>query len=337
MTPAIEAAAGRPGARHWAQLEERGVYLGLRATLLTYRLLGRVGFSLLLHLIIAYYFLFGAAARRASRAFLAQVWAHSAGRTALGSAPGSRHSFRHMLCFGEAILDKVVTWTGDIGLGDLEFDNPQAFERLCEQGRGAVLIASHLGNVEVARALGSQQLGLRINVLVHTRHSETFNRLMRDVSGARSAMSLLQVTDIGPDTAIMLRERVARGEFLVIVGDRTPASPLSRVSWVPFLGRQAPFPQGPFYLAAMLRCPVLLIFCLKHEGRYRLFFEPFADATELPRRERGRIIEQWVGRYAARLEDFCLRYPYQWFNFFDFWTQAEASVPAGRSARPHER
>jgi predicted LPLAT superfamily acyltransferase len=336
MSASIGVDAARPGRRHWAQLEERGVYLGLRATLLTYRLFGRPGFSLLLYPIIAYYFLASATARRASRAFLARVYAQPAGRAALGRAPGWRQVFRHMLGFGEAILDKVVTWTGDIRLEDLDFDNHQAFGALSDRGRGAVLIASHLGNVEVCRALGSQQRGLRINVLVHTRHSLTFNRLMRDVSAA-STVSLLQVTDVGPDTAIMLRERVARGEFVVIVGDRTPPGQSSRVSWVPFLGRPAPFPQGPFYLAAMLKCPVLLMFCLKHQGRYRLYFEPFSDATDLPRRDRARIIEAWIGRYAARLEDFCLRYPYQWFNFFDFWTQAGARASPTVPSRPDER
>jgi predicted LPLAT superfamily acyltransferase len=253
MTPLATAV---PRRQHWAQLEERGVYFGLRATLLTYRLFGRIGFALMLYPIIAYYFLVSGSARRASLAFLARVAAQPAGREALGGAPGWRHAFRHMLCFGEAILDKIVTWTGEIALADLDLVDHQLFDALCLQGRGGVLIASHLGNVEVCRALGGQQRGLRINVLVHTRHSETFNRLMRDVSAA-SAMSLIQVTEVGAETAIMLRERVARGEFVVIVGDRTPPGRSVRVSWVPFLGRPAPFPQGPFYLAAMLRCPVL--------------------------------------------------------------------------------
>jgi predicted LPLAT superfamily acyltransferase len=83
----------------------------------------------------------------------------------------------------------------------------------------------------------------------------------------------------------------------VIVGHRTPASQSSRVSWVPFLGRPAPFPQGPFYLAAMLKCPVLLIFCLKRHGRYLLIFEPFADAANLPRRRRAQIMDEWIGRH----------------------------------------
>jgi predicted LPLAT superfamily acyltransferase len=313
-------AATSPQRQHWAQIEERGVYLCLRATLLTFRLFGRRGFALLLYPVIAYYFLASGGARRASRAFLARVAAQPAGRAALGGAPGWRHVFRHMLCFGEAILDKVVTWTGDIDLADLDFVNHEAFDELCRQGKGGVLIASHLGNVEVCRALGSQKRGFKINVLVHTRHSETFNRLMRDVSPA-ARMALIQVTEFGPDTAIMLRERVARGEFVVIVGDRTPPGRSARVSWVLFLGSPAPVPQGPFHLAVMLRCPVLLIFCLKRAGRYRMYFEPFCDTTELPRRERAAAIEQWIRRYATRLEDFCLRYPYQWFNFFDFWTR----------------
>jgi predicted LPLAT superfamily acyltransferase len=327
MTPL---AAPAPRRQHWAQIEERGLYFCLRVTLLTYRLFGRRGFALLLYPIIAYYFLVGTAARRASLGFLARVAAQPRGRVG-GGAPGWRHAFRHMLCFGEAILDKVVTWTGDIRLEDVEFIDHELFEDLCRRGGGGVLIASHLGNVEVCRALGSQQRGLKMNVLVHTRHSETFNRLMQDVSAA-STVSLIQVTDVGPDTAIMLRERVARGEFVVIVGDRMPPGPSARVSWVRFLGRPAPFPQGPFYLAAMLRCPVLLIFCLKHKGRYRMYFEAFCDASALARCDRARAIEQWTAHYAERLEDFCLRYPYQWFNFFDFWTLAETPP-----ARPDER
>jgi predicted LPLAT superfamily acyltransferase len=328
MTPL--AAAGR-ARQQWEQIEERGLYFCLRATLLTYRLFGRLGFALLLYPVIAYYFLVSTAARRASLGFLARVAAQPRGRAAVGGAPGWRHAFRHMLCFGEAILDKVVTWTGDIGLEDVEFVDHELFEDLCRRGKGGVLIASHLGNVEVFRALGSQQRGLKMNVLVHTRHSETFNRLMQDVSAA-STVSLIQVTEVGPDTAIMLRERIARGEFVVIVGDRTPPGRSPRISWVRFLGRPAPFPQGPFYLAAMLRCQVLLIFCPKHEGRYRMYFEAFCDASALGRRERASAIEQWIARYAERLEDFCLRYPYQWFNFFDFWT-----LSGTRPAGPDER
>jgi predicted LPLAT superfamily acyltransferase len=86
---------------------------------------------------------------------------------------------------------------------------------------------------------------------------------------------------------------------------------------VDFLGHDGSFPQGPWLLAGLLECPVNLLMCLKHPGRYRLTLEPFAD---LIRRNAAR--EQVIisgPRYAARLGHFCLQAPQQWFNFYPFW------------------
>ncbi|MGD1879205.1 MAG: hypothetical protein ACFB13_17090 [Kiloniellaceae bacterium] len=318
-------AANRMG--HWARLEERGVYLGLRFMLLSYRVLGRGGFSLLLYPVIAYFFLAGRTARRASLDYLRAVYAMPEGKRTLPRQPDWRDSFRHFLCFGEAVLDKLLAWTGKIGPEDVDFENLELFEALQKAGRGGVLITSHLGNAEVCRALGTRKGGAQINVLVHTKHAENFNRLMREQS-SQSTVALIETTEVGPDTAIMLRERVEKGEFVVIVGDRTPASLSPRHSFATFLGRPAPFPQGPFILAALMKCPVQLLFCLKRNDRFRIVFEPFSDGIKLPRKNRSEALDELVARFAERLEYHCLAAPFQWFNFFDFWDQAAFS--AGR-------
>ena len=126
---------------------------------------------------------------------------------------------------------------------------------------------------------------------------------------------------------MMLHDRVAQGEIVVIVGDRTPINAPSRHSWASFLGQPAPFPQGPYILAAILECPVQLIFCLKRAGRYHVIFEPFSEKIASPRRDRARILDDCASRFAARLEHYCLSDPYQWFNFFDFWRQAGEPAP----------
>jgi predicted LPLAT superfamily acyltransferase len=307
--------------RHWALLEERGVYLGLRSMLIAYRLLGRPFFSLLLYPVIAYFFLANGAARRASHDFLSRVAADRQGRQAVGGGPTWRHAYRHFVRFGEAALDKLLAWTGGIGVQDLDLENEESFEALRRSGSGGLLIASHLGNVEVCRAIGTHAKGLRINVLVHTKHAENFNRLMREEC-PESPVLLVQTTEIGPDTAMMLRERVERGEFVVIAGDRVPVAGGAWIAWASFLGKPAPFPGGPFILAALLGCPVLLLFCIREGRRYRVIFEPFADKIDMPRKSRSKVVGQLVTRYAGRLEHYCLKYPYQWFNFFDFWGQA---------------
>ena len=313
---------------HWARIEERGVYVGLRTMLWAYRVFGRPGFSLLLYPVIGYFFIFGAEARRASRAFLSRVYADPRGRETLGDSPGWRQSFRHFFNFGEAVLDKLAAWAGEIRAEDIVYENREIFEALQRSGRGGLLIASHLGNMEVCRALGQHLLGLKLNVLVHTKHAPNFNRLLRRVS-PDSNVSLIQTTEVDLATAMMLHDRVAKGEFVVIVGDRTPVNISSRISRTSFLDRPAPFPQGPFILAALLECPVQIIFCLKRAGRYHIIFEPFAESIVIPRRDRSKVLDCWTSRYVARLEHYCVRYPYQWFNFFDFWR------PAGTMARNH--
>jgi predicted LPLAT superfamily acyltransferase len=93
----------------------------------------------------------------------------------------------------------------------------------------------------------------------------------------------------------------------------------SRISWASFLGELAPFPQGPHILAGILKCPVHLLFCVRTGGRYRILFERFAERLEMPRRNRERVIQASVERFAARLEAHLRVAPLQWFNFFDFW------------------
>ena len=91
------------------------------------------------------------------------------------------------------------------------------------------------------------------------------------------------------------------------------------------MGQPAPFPQGPFILASILRCPVNLIFALRQHGKLHIHCETFADPLLLPRGERQQALQNAIDHYAARLEHYALQSPLDWFNFFDFWHLPESS------------
>jgi predicted LPLAT superfamily acyltransferase len=75
-------------------------------------------------------------------------------------------------------------------------------------------------------------------------------------------------------------------------------------------------------LAAILHTPVVLGFGLWLGPRhYKLRFEPFADAIDLPRATREAALRSWLTRYAARLDQVCREHPYNSFNFYDFWQE----------------
>jgi predicted LPLAT superfamily acyltransferase len=298
-------------ARHWSGLRERGGLWGLRFTAMAYRLLGRRACLGLLVPLVGYFYCFGAGReqRRNSRAFLAR---------ALGREPGFRDGYRHFFSFATGALDTFAAWVGGLQADRILSENAAALKQVVQDPRGALIVISHLGNIDLARALLDQKTRERLTLLVHTRHAANYNRLLQEFR-AEAGLNMIQVTEVGPDTAVDIKERVERGEWIVIAGDRTPVLSRGRVTLAPFMGTEAAFSDGPWILASLLECPVYLMFCLRQGSHYRLTMEPFAERVILPRAERKEALRGYIARYAGRLERYARAEPYQWFNFFDFW------------------
>lgn len=306
---------------HWAQMPERKGLAGMRLMLRIYQMLGRRAFTLLLYPVVAWMWLTGGVQRRASQHWLQRVAQQAANKRL--TLPAGLNSFRHFLRFGDAMLNKIAAWRGDIKWGrDISFAPGSREVLQPKSGGGKLILAAHLGDIEASRALAQFDAGLVINALVFTDHAQRFRQIVEEIA-PQAAVNLLPVTHIGPETAMMLREKLDAGEWIAIVGDRIAVNPQRggerRVCWSQFMGAAAPFPQGPFILAAALRCPVILMMVLREQGKLRIHAEPFADPLLLPRSTRQLALQQAVDRYAERLEAYALRSPLDWFNFYDFW------------------
>lgn len=252
---------------HWSNIAEAGAVSGIRFLLAVYRRLGRLPFRVCLYPVILYYFLFRKSSREASLEYLQHMRAE-------GRLPSHRsllfQSYRHFMNFGESMLDKLAVWQGDISLDALEFHNHEVFDNLARQGKGCVMVGSHLGNLEICRALAKRNTNVTFNVLMHTAHATRFNAMLTRAN-SKAHVNVIQVSDISPATAIILQQKIEAGEFLVVAGDRSPISGQSNASEVSFLGELCHLPQGPFILASILRCPVLTIFCLRRETEEKPF------------------------------------------------------------------
>lgn len=309
--------------RHWADIQESGFAFSVHIMLGCYRLLGPRLFTLLMYPVLVFFFAFNHGARRASRDYLTRL---AAVAPETGVRPTRAATFRHLAAFTQCMVDKLSAWLGAAAPDDVEFHGRELLARQLARGSGAVVLGSHLGNLEICRALADYRSDLRLNILVHTRHADRFNRVLQGLSAHRR-FELIEVTELDPGVAMALAERVQRGELLVIFADRTPLGPSPRQVRVPFLGSPAAFPQGPFILAALLKCPVYLMFGLRREGRYHIHIEHFAEQLELPRRRREEALREAAARFAARLEHYCRLAPLQWFNFYAFWGDAPRPEP----------
>jgi predicted LPLAT superfamily acyltransferase len=120
------------------------------------------------------------------------------------------------------------------------------------------------------------------------------------------------------DAMLRLAERLDRGAFVGILGDRTLGE--EPVHEVTILGERAYLPTGPMRAAAILRRSVIFMAGLYRGGNhYHVVFEPVADFSAVTPKSRDAAVGAAVERYAALLDQYCRSDPYNWFNFFDFW------------------
>lgn len=314
---------------HWSGLQELGSAWGISTLFWIYKLLGRRPFQIALAPVILFFFVSKPTQRAASRQFLTRCY--EAG--GLSRPPNTWLCLRHFFSFGEAVLDKFVAWNGGFDADDIAYHGYDQVRAMLDRGRGVLLLGSHLGNLEICRAL-SHLHSVRLRILTHTHHARNFNRLLERLD-EKSQMSLQQVTELGVAEAAELSAWVASGGVVLIAADRVSVS-ATRTSFAPFLRHAAPFPQGPFILGSLLACPVFTLFCVRRGRRFEAVFEPFAEQLDMPRADRARAIDECATRFAERLEQHCLTDPLQWFNFFPFWSQHESPARA-RAVRMAEK
>lgn len=301
--------------KHWANMEERGVIWGMQLLLKVYLLFGRRVLQVFLYPVVSYYWLLNDKARTASIDYLRRVSAFLPADTIRGGRYGS---YLHFIAFANAIIDKLAAWSGAISLDDVEYHGRDAIVSHLEHGQGVLILGSHLGNMEVCRVIAKLRKNVTVNVLVHTKHAEKFNALLNRYAES-GRMNLIQVTEMNAATAMLLQDKIEAGELVVIAADRIPVTGQGRIAKARFLGATALFPQGPYILASLLKCPVYTLFCLKRQGKQAIYFDHFSDGLNLPRKLRDERTGRYAQDYADRLQHYCLLEPLQWFNFYDFW------------------
>jgi predicted LPLAT superfamily acyltransferase len=303
----------------WYHLGEKGSRWGITFMLWAYRVLGRGVASALLYPVVAYFFLRNARERRASLDYFRRLSAAHPDAMPGGGAPGWRHVYRHFLEFARIILDRPAIITGETGDYVFSRHGQELLDRLVREKRGAILLNSHLGSLDIMRLLAEDR-GIVVNALMFRGNSQNVSAELKSAGDVR----IVEHDPSSVQSVFELLRCVQRGEIIALNIDRVSPNreeKQERVSWIPFLGAEAAFPQSPLILASLLECPVLLTFGLRTGDRtYELHAEEFADRIVLPRASRQAQLDLLLRRYAERLEFYCRKAPYQWFNFYDFWS-----------------
>ncbi len=302
---------------HWADFGESTFVAGIWFLYWVYRILGRLPFRFFLYPVVSYYWLSRPVARRSSMEYLQRL---HASKNVFTKPPGWWQGYLHFIQFGETLLDKLLAIGGNYPTDKVSFTGREIIWKGLATGKGCLIVTAHMGCVELMQSASTWKKGFKVNVLVHTAHATSFNRILNRIN-RDAGVNFLQVTDFNAPTAMMLADRIAAGEVIAIAGDRIPTSG-DRIVNAEFLGKQAPFPAGPYLIASLLSCPAYAMACIRNGSGYAMKAEKLADGVALPRGQRNAMIEDQAKCYAGWLEQRVAESPFDWFNFFPFWDQA---------------
>jgi predicted LPLAT superfamily acyltransferase len=298
----------------WAHTPERSNMFMLRVMTWISLRLGRRAGRVVLHLIASYFLLFAPASRRASSNYL---------RRALGRPPHWHDLYRHFFTFAATIHDRVYLVNRRFDMFDFEVHGEDTLRRLLAGGKGLFLMGAHLGSFEVIRAIGRKHTDLRIAMVMHQDNAQKINAMLAAIN-PEAVQDIIGLEHI--DSMLKVRERLDEGCVVGMLADRSPGN--DTLYPVQILGTNANLPSGPFRMAALLRRPVVFMTGLYLGGnRYAIHFDPLADFSTVARGQRDAALEVAITRYAALLDQYCRKAPYNWFNFFDFWQPAPTTTP----------
>lgn len=311
---------------HWS--EEKEVISSNKPLKLLFSLINHIP-SIIIFLLVfpvsLFYLLFSKRARSESFCYQKQLKNYLNGRRKFKISP-----YKQILSFSICIIEKIEGWLGKIRYDELIVHNDDLTDliSLLNQKKGAVLISSHLGNMELLRSLSSyNRTGVNrevpVSIIMEWKATAQFTNTLKEIN-PKSCLNIISPDSIGPDTICILQERIQNGELVVFAADRTSPNAKNRVISEEFLGKKADFPYGVFLLSALLNAPTFFVFALRDKSislksKYNMFVERTSVSFECSRTEREKRIHSLCHEFVTKLENYCIKFPYQWYNFYNFW------------------
>jgi predicted LPLAT superfamily acyltransferase len=263
----------------------------------------------ILRFVVIYFLLFAPRATKASWHFF---------RKRLGYSPfkSLRYISKTFYKLGQVLIDKTAFLSGLSKKFTFDFDGEEHLRKMANE-TGGVLIGAHAGSWEIAGHL-LERLNTKINIVMFADEHEKIQDFLSEIYTDQNVNFIL-IGKEGYSHLFQISEALKNKELIAIHGDRY--LPGSNTISKEFFNEFAEFPTGPFIIPLKFDVPVCYVTAMKESSKHYHFYASVPKkfpATKNPA-NRLRSVNQIMDAYINNLENILLKYPDQWFNFYDFW------------------
>ena len=221
----------------------------------------------------------------------------------------------HIHHFSAIVLDRVYFLTDQFERFDIQVHGDECLDELAEQGQGAILLGAHLGSFDALRCLAISRQKLPLKILMYHDHNAMITKIIDELN-PEIAQSVINLAD--PSALLEMKEALEAGCLVGMLGDRVLENEKSIECTL--LDDSVSFPAGPLSIALMLGVPVINFFGIyRGKNQYEVFFSSLYSGQQVSRKERSDRVLALTQQYAHEIELMIEKYPYNWFNFYDYW------------------
>ena len=184
------------------------------------------------------------------------------------------------------------------------------------QRSGGLLVLSHHGNWSQSFKT-FQTYDIKLNIIGDEMIDENLHKL-ESASEENKRINIISLKN-GMQAMLDIARALQSNEVVIIMVDRVKEP--NKTVEVDFLGRATLLHSGAFEIAHMRKSPMLGCDVVRvGDQNNKVQFSNIITSTKDKKEE---VIQDLAQQYAHFLEKVVREYPWQWFNFFDFWKKPE--------------
>lgn len=286
--------------------QSRGTPVGYRIFIFLIRYLGlRVAYSLLLF-VAGWFFLFDP--QKTNHI----MFHYFNNRIGFGKLKSWWKIYANYYLIGQVLIDKIAVMSGNGNQIKFTSNGTENLKAIFDRKKGGFLLGAHLGNWEIAGHFLANYGGT-VNIVMFDGELQQIKEQLEKAVGSKRFNIIAIKNDLSHVYAI--NEALQRNEIICMHADRF--LPGNRSQAVPFLGKEAQFPVGPFQLIKSFQATYTFVYGIKSSAvHYDFYARPYRIATKDTK------VEDILHAYVTDLEQMVLKHPEQWFNYYDFWAEA---------------
>lgn len=268
-----------------------------------YKLFGydRVYFSL--YFVVLYYFLFASNVRQALKIYYKK----------LGIKFSNKNFYKHLFNYAVTTSDRFIS-KADPQLYSFEYSNrPHLIDEIKQ---GSILLLHHFGGWATASKCFKED-DVVVNIVMSEAMiagSAAFEEILEKKNADSTHIINLSKGNIA--ATLDIAHALTHNESVAMMGDRALDKKYSKA--MNFFEEPAAFNENPFLIAYKTKKSLVpFIVVLLEKKKYQIKFETIKFDYSLSQSE---AIEGAMKQYVAFVSQEVKANPYQWFNFYDFWS-----------------